>query len=544
MDTGTALAAATLMLLANGGVLGLMLRHLSADLRQTAISWQAGTLLVASGCILFILSPYLSSVIALPLANGLIMLGLTAYWQALRQFYGYPTNLLLLLPASAATLCLFWYTAFDPQTKIRIMIVSVAWLILMGGSVKTLQAHSARSKVLSHRILMALFIGMMLFTALRAMYYGQIDMESNFNVVDNSSWMNLTTAMLEVVLPIIGTTAFMLMCSERIRQQSQTNQHKTETLSYIGHDLRAPLATIVGYTRLLRKTGTPEQTQHIRAIERSANYQLTLIDEILEYAKHELKPLDIRVEAVPLATLLDDIAQQANSLSRQQKNRFEFQAMTPLPALVSTDARRLQQILLNLISNAAKFTRNGLIRLTVSASTNGNTTALAFAVTDSGAGIDPAIQASIFKAFEQVQERPGSAGLGLYIAQRIVENLGGELRLESRPGMGSCFSFTIPAEPLSAETITLPGYQSAHSAPSESTMAPLVDTPPKQVCIDLAKFAHNGQLSDIEDWLQQHSLSHADCQKFFQEVREALQMLDFEHIKSMALAGVQRPLPG
>ena len=291
---------------------------------------------------------------------------------------------------------LFWFSIFEPHAKARIIIVSVVWLVLMGGSLQTLKAQAHHDKTLSRRLLMGLFAGVMLFTVLRAVYYGQVDMAPDFNVMDNSNWMNLTTAMLEVVLPIVGTTSFVLMCSERMRRQpgqapatDSQRRNETETLSYIGHDLRAPLATIVGYTRLLSRTGTPEQARHIRAIERSASYQLTLIDEILEYAKHELKPLEIHSEPVRIAALLDDLIQQADSLSRQQNNQFEFEAGTPLPALVSTDPRRVQQILLNLISNAAKFTRNGLIRLTVGVSTNDGAASLVFAVTDSGEGIDP-----------------------------------------------------------------------------------------------------------------------------------------------------------
>src|SRR5690606_22064683 len=130
-------------------------------------------------------------------------------------------------------------------------------------------------------------------------------------------------------------------------------------------------------------------------------------------------------------------------LGAHQENDFRCRVDGPIPAVVKLDGRRLQQILLNLISNAAKFTRRGTIELLVSASKIGVTTILRFAVTDSGVGIEPAAQPSVFNAFKQLDIRPGSAGLGLFIAQRIVENMGGKLMLESTPGIGSRFSFQI-----------------------------------------------------------------------------------------------------
>src|SRR3546814_15709059 len=117
---------------------------------------------------------------------------------------------------------------------------------------------------------------------------------------------------------------------------------------------------------MLQAGSTPEQKNHIEAIERSANYQMSLIDEIVDYARHEQPtPLNITLEAIALKELLDNVMQHAQALARHQSNRLELHAETPLPTMVKTDHKRLQQELLKLISNAAKITRNGHIQINV-----------------------------------------------------------------------------------------------------------------------------------------------------------------------------------
>lgn len=549
MDSATSLLIASLMMLANGAVLSLVRRHFPPALRRAAIIWLIGSLLIAGGCFIFVFTPYLPTKITLTPANGLILLGLAVYWHALREYYEYPSRLpLLLLAPMAATVGVFWFLIVQPDIKVRIMLVAAAWLVSMGGGALTLKAQAARDASMGRQVLLGIFGGVIAFTVLRALYYSQIDFSSDFHIMDNSNWMNRATPLLAVVLPIIGTTAFVIMCLERMRQVAQAagsgpgRQPASETLSYISHDLRAPLATILGYTRMLSETGTPEQTRHLRAIERSASYQLTLIDEIMEYAKHELQPLNIQLEPVSLPALLDDVIHHARSLSRQQNNRFEFEALAPLPAQVLADPRRLQQVLLNLISNAAKFTHDGYIRLTVSASHDNGEALLEFAVGDSGVGVDPEAQTTIFNAFAQIHAHAGSAGLGLYIAQNIVKNMGGQLQLDSSPGQGSCFSFSIAVKPLASETVVLDKVVQVPDAPglSKGADGAAMPMPPAPICENLARLAQGGQLSDIEDWLRTHAPLHADCSRFFNEVHKALQELDFRRIESMAMAGTAR----
>lgn len=207
------------MMLANGTVLGFMHGDLPVALRPAARSWQSGTLLLACGCAMFSVQPLLPLPLMVTVSNGLILLGLTVYCRALYAFYDRSPSVMLLLPAAFGTLGVLWFSAFQPNTEARIVLISVAWLILMGTGVLILKRGACRDDAQSRRMLLAIFAGVFLFTVLRLAHYVGLGMEADFSIADNASWMNLATPMLAATLPVMGTTAFVLMCSERIRRQ-------------------------------------------------------------------------------------------------------------------------------------------------------------------------------------------------------------------------------------------------------------------------------------------------------------------------------------
>ncbi len=326
--------------------------------------------------------------------------------------------------------------------------------------------------------------------------------------------------------------------NQALQYADAKNRQKSEMLGYISHDLRAPLATIVGYARRLGRTLPPEQSTYVQAIERSANYQLTLIDDLLEYAKGEIQPLQLAPAPVEFSALMEDIAQYAHALSAQQSNVFILHAETPLPTHISIDSRRLQQVLLNLLSNAAKFTRQGSIRLSVGAHRLERSWRLHFDVADSGIGIASRDQPHIFKVFTQLGVEQGGVGLGLFIAQRIVEGMGGALQLSSKPGVGSRFSFAIEAPCL--DDAVLPGGAVSAKASSPPGHLPFpagtpYPIPPAHARMDLAGFARDGHLTDIEEWLHHMSGSEPSYPDFLAEMHAALQVLDLERVESLAL---------
>ena len=332
-----------------------------------------------------------------------------------------------------------------------------------------------------------------------------------------------------------------LELNEALRYAEEKNRQKIETLGYVSHDLRAPLATISSYASLLLNRADSKQATLIQAIERSVNYQLALIDELIGYAKAELQPLDIAPTATDLPALLDDIAEYAVALCAQLNNQFHYQALTSLPRQLTIDGRRLQQVLLNLLSNASKFTHDGTVMMTVRARRHEQHWHMGFEVADTGIGIAIEEQSKLFTAFRQIQSVNGSTGLGLFIAQRIVNTMGGELRVSSALQQGTSFSFEliVPfAKDLDASQLSVVPYTSIGSAPARPQPKRWLASaiPPRSDRRDLAVLAKDGRLTDIEQWIETMLAIHPSCTAFLTEVRRCVEALDFPGAEALALA--------
>lgn len=327
-----------------------------------------------------------------------------------------------------------------------------------------------------------------------------------------------------------------LALNDALQQVTTHMQQKIETLGYVSHDLRAPLSTINGYAKLLLQGATRGQARLIRSIDRSIRYQLTLIDELLAFTKAELQPLGVSPDTTDLPGLLDDIGHYALALCAQQDNRFVYRPASPLPRTMSIDGMRLQQVLLNLLSNASKFTRDGTVTLSVHASREGDAWRLLFEVADTGIGIDISGTRDIFRAYQQVQAVNGGTGLGLFIAQRIVGAMGGELAVASQPGVGTSFSFAIVAPAVGHVLVPASELVRRFHAADEVVpggTAPAMGCPPDDALDALIRLAGNGQLTDIEEWLGQYA-DEQDYAAFVQAVREHLDTLDLHAIEKLA----------
>ena len=318
----------------------------------------------------------------------------------------------------------------------------------------------------------------------------------------------------------------------------EKNRQKVQTLGYVGHDLRAPMATVLGYVRLLRSARQAPNVGHLNAIERSVLYQLSLIDDVLDYAKTELQPLHMAPAPTSISELLDDLVPFARILGRTHHNRFVYQPPEQLPAQVLIDGTRLRQVLLNLLSNASKYTLRGTFGLTIDVQLNPEMSAcrFTFSIQDDGIGIDMAHQASIFDAFNQLERTSGGVGLGLFIAERIVEALGGKLHLESELGKGSTFSFSTEVVVTDARLVRAKDYlDEDFDLDPPDTVAPDSEHPPASVRLELAMLARDGQITSIEEWLQTSMLTYPEFDGFYHEVREALAVLDLDRLETLAL---------
>lgn len=240
---------------------------------------------------------------------------------------------------------------------------------------------------------------------------------------------------------------------------------KSEFLANMSHELRTPLNGILGYANILKRDGqlSPAQANAVRVIQQSGEHLLTLINDILDLSKIEAQKLELSPSDFHLPNFLEGIVGMFY-LRAQQKPEvsFIYQQLTPLPALVQADEKRLRQILINLLNNAIKFTDQGQVTFRVWASSGLSDSAgaedgyptLGFEVADTGIGMTPEQIGRIFLPFEQAgdaRRRAEGTGLGLAITKRLVEAMAGNLEVESEFGRGSVFRLTLEIPVLWAE---------------------------------------------------------------------------------------------
>ena len=220
IEPQTVFLVATLMILLNGGVLGLMHRTLAPDVQPSAFSWRVATLLQACGCILQAVQAQLPPGFVLPLANACILFGMTGYLRALRQFYGLPDRWSILWPAAIGTLGVFWFAAVQPNLGIRIVFASLALAFVMFACVYTLQRYGERQPMTSQRVQAVIFLVIALLMVVRGVQTLFIP-PSEASLLQTGNSVRALSLVIMTTLPVIGTTAFLLMCSERIRRQWQ-----------------------------------------------------------------------------------------------------------------------------------------------------------------------------------------------------------------------------------------------------------------------------------------------------------------------------------
>jgi GAF domain-containing protein len=237
---------------------------------------------------------------------------------------------------------------------------------------------------------------------------------------------------------------------DKSRQLELASQHKSQFVASMSHELRTPLNAIIGLTEMMvtnaTRFGTEKAAEPLRRVHRAGTHLLGLINQVLDLSKIEAGKLDLNPESVNLSPLIDEVVGTARQLAEQNKNRLVVEAEEKLGAL-TVDPMRLRQILLNLLSNACKFTTQGEVKLRVHKVMDGRNW-IEFAVTDTGIGMTAEQQAKLFEEFTQADastaQRYGGTGLGLAITRKLARIMGGDVTVASEPGKGSVFTVRLP----------------------------------------------------------------------------------------------------
>jgi signal transduction histidine kinase len=240
------------------------------------------------------------------------------------------------------------------------------------------------------------------------------------------------------------------------RELAEASQHKSQFLANMSHELRTPLNAIIGVSEMLHEDAeaAKQDTEPLDRVLGAGRHLLALINDILDLSKIEAGRMELQLEDFPLAPLIDGVVKTIEPLAAKNGNRVAVNCDGAIKSL-HADQMRLRQTLLNLMSNANKFTERGTISVDARQAQENGRDWITIAVADTGIGMTPEQMGKLFQEFSQADasttRKYGGTGLGLAISKRFCEMMGGDITVESEVGRGSTFTIRLPMMAAAAQ---------------------------------------------------------------------------------------------
>jgi len=338
------------------------------------------------------------------------------------------------------------------------VVIGYAWANELSSTIETQYRNTTNSILL---ILVAIYI----FTIGVSVVFARRSMRDVHNIVQGVRRLHTDLTyeipkaggdLGEVVESINAMAANILNAEEEHKAHllaEASNLAQKDFLSRMSHELRTPMNGVLGMTKLAQNAKTEEQRiDYLRKIHSSASLLLRIINDILDISKIEAGKMSIEAHPFRIKDVVDSISDMILPQTQGKGLDFIIQQDTSVPEVIIGDGLRISQVLLNIVGNAVKFTSEGSITLSLSAKTiSENHLCLNFMIRDTGIGMSKELQQTAFTPFTQADSSTarqyGGTGLGLSISKALVELMDGEIKVESRPGEGSVFSFHIIATP-------------------------------------------------------------------------------------------------
>ncbi len=267
---------------------------------------------------------------------------------------------------------------------------------------------------------------------------------------------------------------------EKSHQLEVASQHKSQFLANMSHELRTPLNAIIGVTEMLledaRDFKRAEEVEPLDRVLRAARHLLALINDILDLSKIEAGRMELHLESFPLAPLIEDVVKTIESLASKNGNRIAVEC-PPEIGKIHADQIRFRQALLNLVSNANKFTEQGTVTIETRQQRIDDREWITVEVTDTGIGMNAEQMGRLFQEFSQADSsttrKYGGTGLGLAISRHFCRMMGGDITVDSEPGKGSTFTIRLPRI-VQTERPMVPGRDAAPAADPSAVQAPRI----------------------------------------------------------------------